>query len=180
MGAREDAARAEVIAKIRALAVKKGTTPDGLFSMYDEDSGGGLERPELAQLFSDAGIGNALTRGLYVSGVFDALDVDKGGTLTRAELDGVLRSVDAPPPTGKKPLTRAEARAIARRIAATDNPIDLSPFSQADVALIEEENLKLTNPPNPPPTIKRTPVTQSEGVLFAVLAVIGVLVLSRG
>lgn len=103
MGAREDAARDELVAKIQALAQRHQTTPRGLFALYDADGSGALTRQELAELLTDAEVGNGFTRGAYVSAIFSRLDLDRDATLTLAELDAVIRDGTPPPPPSSSP-----------------------------------------------------------------------------
>lgn len=183
MGAREDKAKAEVIGKLRALAQRRQTTPEGLFRLYDADGGGALNRAELRNMLTDADVGSRITRGAYVSKIFERLDADHSQGLTLAELDGMLRSADLP--TNGGVLTRAEAAVIARRIAAGEQ-VDLGRYAQADLALIEEENLKLTQPiPDQKqvpklPTRPPAPQPAGGGGAFVLLALVALLVLARG
>lgn len=98
--------RAELVAKVRALAKAKGLPPAALFQRYDANGAGQLDRSELTRLLSDANVGNMFTRGAWVAAVFDQLDKDRSAGLTLGELDGVLAALEPTPPpiTGNSPI----------------------------------------------------------------------------
>jgi Ca2+-binding EF-hand superfamily protein len=45
-----------------------------LFDDYDRDKDGKIDSKELEVLLKDAGIGNSLTRGMWIKGIVSALD----------------------------------------------------------------------------------------------------------
>jgi Ca2+-binding EF-hand superfamily protein len=69
----------ELVEKVQALLQKQyGDTSlesmRKLFDVYDKDRDGAIDAVELEQLLKDAGVGNSLTRGMWVKGVVKALD----------------------------------------------------------------------------------------------------------
>lgn len=103
MPSQEEQARAELVEKVRALAKKRGETPDALYRSYDRDQRGGLSADELLQLLSDAGVGNSFTRGMYVTAIMKKLDTDADQGVSRAELDGILSALEPAPPSSSTP-----------------------------------------------------------------------------
>lgn len=176
MPSREEKARAELVGGIRSLAKARGTTPEGLFRMYDGNGNGQLDRVELRALLADAHVGNALTRPTWVSQIFARLDKDNDDELSLQELDGVLAADSASPtPKKREKLTSEEAARIARRIAAGED-VDLSGYTQDEIAMIEAWNLDLTQP---------APQREQRGASFGgvgavVLLVVVALAVSRG
>lgn len=140
--------RRELVSKLKALSARRGESWPELFAAYDHDHDGQIDADELEALLQAADVGNGFTRGAWATGILEHLDKDDSGGVSLAELNGVINSGAPAPPAANgskaKPLTRAEARAIAQRAATSKGPMDLRAFSQADLALIEEENRKLT------------------------------------
>lgn len=69
----------ELVAKVQALMTKKygGTSPEAMrkiFDAYDTDHDGKIDSGELESLLKDAGVGNGLTRGMWIKGIISALD----------------------------------------------------------------------------------------------------------
>ena len=80
----------EVIQKVRALLVNNygGFDVHALrraFDTYDADKDGHLDVVELTRVFTDAGIGNRLTRGMWVKGVLDGLAAERDDALSWEE-----------------------------------------------------------------------------------------------
>jgi Ca2+-binding EF-hand superfamily protein len=62
------------------------------FEHYDDDvKDGKISRRELAKFLGDAGIGNWLTRSVWVSGIITELDTDKDGSISESEFETVLK-----------------------------------------------------------------------------------------
>jgi hypothetical protein len=103
-----EAEKAELIAKLKALAASRGQTLSQLFDAYAMGGGGGdrkaLSRDELVWMLDHAGVGNWFTRGDWADRILEHLDKDASGTLTRAELAGVLDDPSAPPPPSQEPM----------------------------------------------------------------------------
>lgn len=69
----------ELVEKVKALMTKKygGTSADNmrkLFDAYDKDHDGKIGSSELEVLLKDAGVGNSLTRGMWIKGIISAMD----------------------------------------------------------------------------------------------------------
>ncbi len=85
----------ELVTKVKKLMNERfgGTDADSrkkLFAAYDHDGDGQVDRNELKKLLADAGVGNGLTRGVWVSGVIKKLDDDENGTISYAELEAIF------------------------------------------------------------------------------------------
>ena len=77
----------ELVTKVRQLLVKRcGNDDSGAlresFFAYDKNRTGHLEPEELQQVLEDAGIGNKLTRGMWVKGILARLDHAKKNALS--------------------------------------------------------------------------------------------------
>lgn len=176
MPSREEKARAELVGGVKSLAKSRGTTPEGLFAMYDGNGNGALNRDELRALLTDAHVGNGLTRGAWVSGIFQRLDKDSDDELTLSELDGVLASESKRSPNKpgeRKPISETEAANLARRIADGED-VDLSGYTQAEIARIEAWNLDITKQPD----AKRTTSPGRPGMGLMIALALGVLLVS--
>lgn len=86
---------AELVGKVQKLMNERFGGTDSaarakLFAAYDHDGDGQVDRDELKKLLADAGVGNGLTRGVWVSGVISKLDHDASGTISYAELESIF------------------------------------------------------------------------------------------
>lgn len=85
----------ELITKVRNLLLKVHGKDDiaalrTSFDAYDRNKSGRLEPDELAVVLEDAGIGNKLTRGMWVKGILARLDTDKDNALSWDDFSAVL------------------------------------------------------------------------------------------
>ncbi len=85
----------ELVKKIRQLMVRKYGQDDraalrSLFDEYDQNKDGRIEKTELEALLEDAGIGNSMTRGLWVKGVLGAIDQDQNQLIDWDELSRAI------------------------------------------------------------------------------------------
>lgn len=85
----------ELVTKVRNLLLKVHGTDDitalrTSFDAYDRNKSGRLEADELAVVLEDAGIGNKLTRGMWVKGILARLDTDKDNALSWDDFSSVL------------------------------------------------------------------------------------------
>jgi hypothetical protein len=138
--------RKELVEKLKALCVKRFGKADAwpeLFAAYDGDKDGAINTLELVELLAAADVGNSFSRGFWVTGIFEEMDRDKSESVTLAELNDAIATSTPPKSTGK-PLTRADARALAKLLIDKPGVVDTMAFSQADLSLLEEENAKLS------------------------------------
>lgn len=61
------------------------------FEHYDGNHDGTMTKDEIKKLLSDAGIGNAITRGAWADGVLHALDLDNDHGVSWAEFESVFQ-----------------------------------------------------------------------------------------
>lgn len=116
----------ELSRKINALADARygghGTAEmKELFLSYDGNGDGCADKGEVKALLKDAGIGNSLTRGLWVDGVFKQLDADGSGCITWEEYRigaGLPEEAPPPPPAGGGSSPAPGGYTIAKEIAA--------------------------------------------------------------
>lgn len=85
----------ELVTKVRQLLVKRSGSDDlgalrASFFAYDKNRTGHLEPEELHEVLEDAGIGNKLTRGMWVKGILARLDSAKKNALSWDDLVPVL------------------------------------------------------------------------------------------
>jgi Ca2+-binding EF-hand superfamily protein len=85
----------ELVMKVKALMQRKYGATDAaalrkLFDEYDRNRDGKIDLRELESMLSEAGIGNALTRGMWVKGVMSAIDENGDQVIDWAELAKVL------------------------------------------------------------------------------------------
>ena len=85
----------ELVMKVRALMQRKYGATDvaalrKLFDEYDRNHDGKIDRNELESMLGEAGVGNALTRGMWVKGVIGAIDRDGNQLIDWDELAQVL------------------------------------------------------------------------------------------
>lgn len=138
---------AEALAKLRALAKRRGETPAEMFAAYDQDRSGGLTAAELAGLLGDADIGaGPIMRRLYARRILAEADKDADEEISYGEAAPLLARIAPPkPPTpALKRLTDAQARDIALRIANGED-VDISPYDAESWGMIEDWNLRITN-----------------------------------
>lgn len=92
----------ELRTKLAALELRRfgpGDHHRELFNAYDADHDGACSPRELRALLTDAGIGNALTRGMWVSGLLAHLDRDGSDSVTFEEFEtAVATGTPAAPP----------------------------------------------------------------------------------
>lgn len=77
-----------------------------LFLSYDANGDGCASKKEVRKLLEDAGIGNGLTRGMWVDGIFGKLDADKNNCITWDEYKvgaGLVEDAPPPPPPPAEP-----------------------------------------------------------------------------
>jgi hypothetical protein len=60
------------------------------FDHYGKD--GSVDKDELRALFEDAGVGNRMTRGMWVKGVMEKMDASRDGKITWDEFQAQLAS----------------------------------------------------------------------------------------
>ncbi len=78
----------ELQAKIGALVANNfGGDYQSAFNAYDANQDGGIDRDELIQLLTDAGVGGRLTRGLWASAILQRLDADGDGKISWDEFN---------------------------------------------------------------------------------------------
>jgi len=85
----------ELVAKVKALMQRKYGATDvsalkKLFDEYDRNHDGRIDKRELESMLDAAGIGNSLTRGMWVKGVMGAIDQNGDHTIDWDELSRVL------------------------------------------------------------------------------------------
>ena len=85
----------ELVRKVKALMQRKYGATDGaalrkLFDEYDRNHDGRIDQRELTSMLEEAGIGNSLTRGMWVKGVMGAIDQNGDQTIDWNELSRVL------------------------------------------------------------------------------------------
>jgi hypothetical protein len=87
----EDENVKELKAKVKGLVTSKfgGDYKKG-FAHYDGNADGGLDKDELKNLLSDAGVGNGLTRGAWASGIIKKLDKNGDKMVQWTEFDAVF------------------------------------------------------------------------------------------
>ena len=85
----------ELIQKIGALVDERfeGDFKTGFDHYANKRSeSGSIDADELSELLSDAGVGNAFTRGFWVDGVMAEVDKDNDGFITYSELESIVQS----------------------------------------------------------------------------------------
>ena len=85
----------ELVTKVKLLLVKKHGSDDIAslkkgFEAYDVNRSGRLEADELSSVLEDAGIGNKLTRGMWVKGILARLDHDRDNAISWDDFSGLL------------------------------------------------------------------------------------------
>jgi Ca2+-binding EF-hand superfamily protein len=85
----------ELVEKVQALLQKQygDTSPESmrkLFDAYDRNGDGRVGGDELEQLLKDAGVGNGLTRGMWVKGIIKELDLNRDQTIDWAEFSKAI------------------------------------------------------------------------------------------
>lgn len=85
----------ELVQKVQALLQKQyGDTSaesmQKLFNAYDKNGDGRVSGDELEQLLKDAGVGNGLTRGMWVKGIIKELDQNRDQTIDWAEFSKAI------------------------------------------------------------------------------------------
>ncbi len=85
----------ELVMKVKALMQRKYGATDQpalrrLFDEYDRNHDGKIDRHELETMLGEAGIGNALTRGMWVKGVIGAIDQNGDQLIDWNELSQAL------------------------------------------------------------------------------------------
>jgi Ca2+-binding EF-hand superfamily protein len=59
---------------------------EAAFAYYDINNDGKIDRSELMDLLTDAGVGNWFTRGRWADGILAELDKDNDGAITPTDL----------------------------------------------------------------------------------------------
>lgn len=77
----------ELIAKVKKLITDRHGNDDAValrntFEAYDKNQTGRLEPDELSRVLEDAGIGNKLTRGMWVKGILSRLARERADALS--------------------------------------------------------------------------------------------------
>ena len=87
-----DDEKKELVEKVVNLCKERfGGDYRKLFDHYHrEKTPEGISREELGVLLEDAGIGNWLSRGMWVTGILEALDTGRDGSISWAEFEAVL------------------------------------------------------------------------------------------
>ena len=85
----------ELITKVRQLLIKQHGCDDvaaleRTFHAYDRNRTGRLEVDELSLVLLDAGVGNKLTRSLWVKGILARLDHDRDDALSWEDFSPLL------------------------------------------------------------------------------------------
>lgn len=76
---------------INSLVTRKfGGDFDKAFSYYDFNGDGKLNRDNVSNVLADAGIGNFITRGLWVTGIMTELDTDLDGFVTKQQIQVLI------------------------------------------------------------------------------------------
>jgi hypothetical protein len=87
----EDDHERELKTKVGALVQSKfGGDYKAAFDHYDADKSASIDKNELVQLLSDAGVGNGLTRGTWASRIIDKLDSNADGAIEWSEFESVF------------------------------------------------------------------------------------------
>ncbi|MBZ0118659.1 MAG: EF-hand domain-containing protein [Sandaracinaceae bacterium] len=92
----------ELADKVEKLLKRKygsatGTTMRLLYTEYDANRDSKINRDELSKLLEDAGVGNGLTRGMWVNGVMDKMDSDSDGLITWEEYERAINDAKSGP-----------------------------------------------------------------------------------
>jgi hypothetical protein len=149
----DEKSRAFLVSQLKKLCMIRYARDDGpawerLFADFSGPDGQ-ANRDELTELLKAAEVGGAF-RGLWVTRLLDSLDKDNSNSISLEEMNRAI-ATNTPPASiltapAPKPITRAEAAVIARAMAGNPKAtFEWESFSKADMALIEEENLKLTS-----------------------------------
>lgn len=77
----------EIISKVKNLITRRHGSDDhgalrATFEAYDQNQTGRLEPDELAKVLEDAGVGNKLTRGMWVKGILSRLARERHDALS--------------------------------------------------------------------------------------------------
>jgi hypothetical protein len=89
--ATEDKNEAELKKKVGALvATRYGGSYRAAFDHYDTDKDDAINGDEMSALLAEAGVGNKLTRGMWVKGILAKLDTSHDGKISWAEFDSVF------------------------------------------------------------------------------------------
>ncbi len=85
----------ELVEKVQALLQKQyGDAGEEsmrkLFDAYDRDGDGRINADELEKLLKDAGVGNSLTRGMWVKGIIKELDLNRDQTIDWGEFSKAI------------------------------------------------------------------------------------------
>lgn len=83
----------ELVTKVRHLVdLRHGGDFNSAFRHYanSHSADAKVNRGELIQLLTDAGIGNSLTRGRWASGVMEEIDTDGDDKISASEFAGAI------------------------------------------------------------------------------------------
>ncbi len=87
----EDGNVRELKTKVGALVQSKfGGDYKKAFAHYDTNQDGGVDKGELVQLLSDAGVGNGITRGTWASKIIEKLDTTGDSKIEWSEFETVF------------------------------------------------------------------------------------------
>ena len=89
----EDANEKELKEKVAKLVTEKfGGDYKAAFAHYDTSRGNSIGKNELVQLLSDAGVGNALTRGTWAKKIIEKLDRNEDQAIAWSEFESIFRA----------------------------------------------------------------------------------------
>ena len=87
----EDDHERELKTKVGGLVQSRfGGNYKAAFEHYDADKSGSIDKNELVQLLSEAGVGNGLTRSTWAKGIIAKLDSNADGAIEWTEFESVF------------------------------------------------------------------------------------------
>lgn len=89
----EDENEKELKTKVGALVSSKfGNDYKKAFDHYDRDKDGAVTKGELVELLEEAGVGNAITRGVWAKKIIEKLDASHDHAIEWSEFESVFRA----------------------------------------------------------------------------------------